>query len=306
MRFLPLAIACAAACGTTDSDTDRDPTDNPPPPPPPPTKAEQRVLLIGNSQLGFAAQNRPPDLPKALEDFSSLANNNASHLTVDLAQRFGAGCDEMAAEGTGANTPRGKARSGNFDVVVLLPSIGETFRNDACWDIFKADAEGAGAKFAIMATANIASQYPAGFDGLDDNIRAYAAERSVTFVPAGAAWQRVLGSSPRRADLIEMYNADGEHPGVEGTYVYVLSLYGALTGKSVLGAENDLPALRCRPDAPCRSEQEMLECLGGVVDGDWNCEGDNVVFSEGKASFVFESEAAIWQAAVEDELSARE
>jgi hypothetical protein len=300
MRLISFAVLLAA-CGTVVDDKLPPGGDEPDPPPP----AQQRVLLIGNSQLGFAAQSAPPDLPRALQDFSAGANGGASRLTVDLAQVFGVGCNELVAEGTGPGTPRGKARSGEFDVVVLLPSIDETFRNDACWDVFAADAEAAGARFAIMATANVSSRYPSGFDGLDDAIRAYAAERGVTFIPAGAAWQRVLGASPRRADLIEMYNADGEHPGVEGSYVYVLALYGALTGRTVLGAENDVPALRCRPDAPCRSEQEMLDCFAGVVDGDWNCDGNNVVFSEGKAGFVFESEAAIWQAAVDDELATR-
>ena len=126
------------------------------------------------------------------------------------------------------------------------------------------------------------------------------------FIPAGATWRRLLGNTPTRDALLALYHGDNAHPGPEGSYLYVLALYGALTGRSVVGAgiDNDLPALRCDPNSPCLSEQEMLNCLNAA--GEWQCAATNgAVFSNGKVHFVFDDEATRYQGIVDAILGER-
>ena len=153
----------------------------------------------------------------------------------------------------------------------------------------------------MMATAHVSHAYPGGFDALDAAVSSYSLEHDVTFVPAGATWRRVLGDTPTREALLAMYHGDLAHPGPEGSYLYVLALYRALTGASVsrAGIDNDVPALRCLPSVPCLSEQEMRDCLNDR--GEWQCAADNgAVFSNGRVHFVTDDEAALYQAVVDD------
>jgi hypothetical protein len=265
------------------------------------------VLLIGNSQLGYFGNTpQPPDVTLALDDVSTLAFNGDHRLLVERVQREGTGCSGFVSEGDGPGTPLGEAANPDFDVVVLLPAIGENSGNAPCWEQFRDAAEGAGNRFAMMATAHVSSAYPSGFDTLDDAIRTYSAEHALTFIPAGETWRRVLGDAPTRDALLAMYNPDLAHPGPEGSYLYILALYGALTGTSVAnaGIDNDIQALRCLPDSPCLSEDEMRGCLNSR--GEWQCAaGNGVVFTNGKVHFVTDDEAALYQGVVDDVLAER-
>jgi len=117
-------------------------------------------------------------------------------------------------------------------------------------------------------------------------------------------WRRLLGDAPTRGELLELYGADFAHPGPEGSYFYVLGLYGALTRRSVVGMDNDIAQLRCMPDQSCLSEQEMRDCLNAA--GEWQCSaGNGAVFSNGRVSFVDDEEAARYQQIVDDVLSER-
>ena len=266
----------------------------------------QTVLLIGNSQLGSFGNNpQPPDVTEALSAFSTTFANGESPLVVDRYSQAGVGCQGFFDAGEGSGSARALAASG-YDIVVLLPSIGEGDRrsNEPCWERFRAIVEGAGSRFAMMATGHVSGSYPAGVDALDTAIRSYSADHDLLFIPAGEMWRRLLGDQPTRDDLLELYGADFAHPGPEGSYFYVLGLYGALTRRSVVGADNDLPALRCSPGQACLTEQQMRDCLNAR--GEWGCSaGNGVVFSNGRVSFVDDDEAARYQAIVDEVLSAR-
>jgi hypothetical protein len=265
-----------------------------------------RVLLIGNSQLGFFGSNpQPPDVTRALEDVSGVAYDGASHLVVDKAQIDGTGCDGWAAAGLDPGTPKERAGSGDYDVVVLLPSIGERSASAACWELFRDIAENAGAEFVVMATANVSFQYPAGFDDLDAAVRGYAEGNGLRFIPAGAAWRRVLGQSPSSDNLAEMYGGDGAHPGPEGSYFYVLALYAGLTGRSAVGLPVDSEPLRCQPGQSCLSYDGLDACVGD--NGDFNCAAQNGAQFDPNhhVSFITAAEAGLYQQSVDAVLSER-
>lgn len=266
----------------------------------------QTVLLIGNSQLGyFGGSPQPPDVTVALGDLSRVFVEGRSALVVDRYSQAGTGCEGFWSAGDGEGSARALAASG-YDVVVLLPSINEGDRaaNEACWERFRGVAENGGSRFAVMATAHVSGAYPAGFDALDGAVRSYTKDNGLLFIPAGATWRRHLGEAPSRDDLLELYGADFAHPGPEGSYLYVLALYGALTNRSVVGVDNDIPALRCFPNEPCLTEAEMRACLNDR--GEWGCQASNgAVFSNGRVSFVDDDEAAHYQQIVDTVLSER-
>ncbi|MDP2344443.1 MAG: hypothetical protein Q8O67_26030 [Deltaproteobacteria bacterium] len=278
----------------------------PPAPPPPPAPGEVAVLLIGNSQLGnFSNTPQPPDVTVALEALSQVAHGGSHRMIVDRAQVGGVGCDGFLNNGTYAGTPRERAGSGDYDYVVLLPSLGETSRNDACWDAFREIAEGAGAEFVMMATASLSGAYPGGFDALDSPARSYALDHGLIFVPGGDTWRQVLGDNPGSTATLEMYSGDDAHPGTEGSYLYTLALYGALSGTSVVGLPIDIAPLRCVAGGSCLSYEALDACVR--PDGDSDCAPTNgMVFDgNGKPTFIDAAEAATYQAAVDAVLAAR-
>jgi hypothetical protein len=185
---------------------------------------------------------------------------------------------------------------------VLVPAIGETASDGACWDEFRALVEDAGSRFAIMATAHILAEYPAGFDQLHDDVAAYAQSNDVLFIPAGRVWREVLGDAPSNEALSEMYSSDAEHPGAEGDLLYVYTLYAALTGRSATGLPVDAVELRCdlTIDEPCLSHAALDECVDD--DGAYNCAPQNgALFGPNGlgVAFVSEDEASTYQAAVD-------
>jgi hypothetical protein len=300
-RLLPFVVVAAVLAGSSSCATGR-PARRPTGPAAPPSSL--RVLLIGNSQLGFFGEHPvPPDVTAALAAVGAMAHGGATQLDVDRVQIPGVGCAGFAAVGDGPGTPLHEAADPAWDVVVLVPSIDEVDRaaSEPCWDLFRVVVQDAGNRFAIMATAHVSDAYPDSFDALHAAVGGFAADRGVTFVPAGAAWRRLLGDAPSTTALYALYHGDLAHPGPEGSYLYVLTLYAALTGRRVVdaGIDNDLPALRCDPRTPCLTEDEMRACLD--EQGGWQCPPDNgAVFSAGRVHFVTDDEAALLQRVVDD------
>ena len=136
-------------------------------------------------------------------------------------------------------------------------------------------------------------------------IRSYTNDNNLLFIPAGATWRRLLGNTPSSTDLLELFGSDSQHPGPEGSYLYVLALYGALTHRSVVGVDNDLPPLRCSPNGACLTEQQVRDCLNER--GEWGCSAGNgaVFISPGRVSFVDDDEALRYQQIVDQVLSER-
>jgi hypothetical protein len=256
------------------------------------------VLLVGNSQLGL----NPPDVAEALEAMSLLAYDGAHTLIVDRFQEFGQACARFALDGGLA-----MVESGNYDVVLLLPAIGETRANEACWEQFRVAAEGSGARFGVMATAHVRSNFPAGFTTLHNDVGSYAADHDLLFVPAGDAWLRFLSANPA-APLKSLYASDSQHPGAEGDLLYVYTLYGALARVSTVGLPPDVLQLRCNMNQPCLSYDALDACVGD--NGDFNCSGQNgALFGPpdggARVAFVTADEALAYQQAADAALAAR-
>jgi hypothetical protein len=279
--------------------------------------ASQRVLLIGNSQLGL----NPPDVARGLAAISQAAFGGGSVLVVDRFQMFGFGCQEFAARGDDdGRWPNGlaAAAAGDYDVVVLLPAIGETRANEACWEQFRDAAEGAGARFGMMATADERGSFPAGFTSLHEHIGAYAADRGLLFVPAGDAWLRLLDENPG-IDRKDLYSGDSSHPGVAGDMLYLYTLYGALTGRSTVGMPADVVEVRCAAanlaDGSCLDRAALAACVDGngfnrcdssIVD---RSPGNGMHFGPndgggGKIAFVTDADALAFQRAADAALAA--
>jgi len=266
-------------------------------------EGEIAVLLIGNSQLGFFSNPpQPPDVTRALEDFAATAYDGATTLLVDRFQQAGTGCDGFFAAGTGPGSARERAGSGEYDVVILLPGIGEGAADADCWDQFRVIAEDAGSRFGIMATAHVSGAYPAGFDAMDAAMRSYAATNGSLFIPAGSVWRRVLGDAVGNARF-EFYGGDDAHPGGEGSYLYVLALYGALSGRPVLGLAADSEPLRCLPDQSCLSYAALDACVDDQ--NLFHCAAQNGALFDGNGqpTFITATEAEGYQRAVDDVLA---
>jgi hypothetical protein len=93
----------------------------------------------------------------------------------------------------------------------------------------------------------------------------------MVFVPAGDAWLRFLAIHPSTNPLT-LYASDAEHPGVEGSQMYVYSLYRALTDRpSSSLPRGDLPELRCGDRPNCLSTTLLAGCI--TVDGAFNGNG---------------------------------
>jgi len=274
------------------------------------------VLLIGNSQLGL----NPPDVAEGLEAISRAAFGGASVLIVDRFQMFGFGCNAFATGGDDAGRwPNGLAAAADdYDVVILLPAIGETRGDEACWQRFRDAAEGAGARFGVMATADERFSFPRGFTSLHEGIGGYTSDNGLLFVPAGDAWLRYLNATG--ADRRDLYASDSSHPGVAGDLLYVYTLYGALTGRPTVGMPKDVVELRCAPanlaDGSCLDRDELAACVddngfnscdSSIVD---RSPGNGMHFGPndgggGRVAFVTDAQALAFQQAADAALAGR-
>ncbi len=68
--------------------------------------------------------------------------------------------------------------------------------------------------------------------GLRDNYVALAEENNAYVAPVGVAWKQVRDTQPS----INLYNPDGSHPSVEGTYLAACVFYCTLFQQSCMGA----------------------------------------------------------------------
>jgi hypothetical protein len=254
----------------------------------------QHVLLIGNSQLGFD----PPDLAAAVAE---LSDARGAAMIVEKAQVMGVGCEGFVQAGTGAGSPLDRVATGHHDVVVLVPAIFETLADSGCWDTFRLAATRAGARFAVMATGHVHAVWPQGITALDAAVRSYAQAHNLLFIPAGEVWLRFADDRSGHEQLA-LYAGDDAHPGVEGTYLYALTVFGALTSSSVFGLPADVRSLRCPPThVPCIGADELASHIDD--NGDWSGAPPPVVGlhwgGNGKVSVVTQEEATRAQQTVD-------
>jgi hypothetical protein len=89
--------------------------------------------------------------------------------------------------------------------------------------------------FSAWPTADRVVDYPRAIE----SSQLAAADVNGVFAPVATAWQSTFGKTP----AVTLYDADGLHATVAGSYLAALVIYSAITGKSPVG----LPAtLRLR------------------------------------------------------------
>jgi hypothetical protein len=204
---------------------------------------EIRVLILGNSQLGFLPT--PPMVGRALQAFSVAANNGAAKMVVTLAQSPTGSCDSYLTYPDLMT----QASSGNYDVVILQPPYTETAGNAACWDKYRTAAENAGAEFGMLVSHAIMAGYRTQDDvKLDTAIRNYAVDRGILYIPANRTMRLLLGANPTDDALRKWYQSDQAHPSGLGAYEYVLALYQGITWKPVMNAPYQVADLYCNKD----------------------------------------------------------
>jgi len=191
-----------------------------------------KILFVGNSFTGW---NLGLDWNMEL-----LAGSINPPLVIeaDMVTKMGASLEEIW-EHTNA---REKIDKGDYDVVVLQGAIPET----ESWNIsksaetfheyvrkFDAEIKEAGAETVLFMQWPY-EQYglkPITIEEIDQAYRDIALELGVDVAPVGLAWQRVMEERPE----LDMYDDDGVHPSIHGTYLAVNVVYATVFGKSPIG-----------------------------------------------------------------------
>jgi len=86
--------------------------------------------------------------------------------------------------------------------------------------------------------------------------KAYEACRAAIggrFAPVGDAWQLVVGAKDEK-ERVELYDDDGSHPSVAGSYLAGLVMYATITGNGV-----DAVPARLAERAPKGEERVLVE-----------------------------------------------
>jgi hypothetical protein len=222
----------------------------------------QRILLIGNSQMGVY------DLPAMLEAMVASAPAGRPRLAFESVVLGGKGLRTHWELETAPGTPRARIAEGGWDQVVLQeiynaepPEFGEyAARFD---DLIRS----VGARTVLFATASIttyyrddeAFRYPDGFRRLNEMQIAFAQPRGIPVAAAGLAWMRYLGENPAEEKLLDLYAPDRGHPGPKGTYLYACLLYAVLARQAPVGLIHAFPTIRdgirIAPDEALRMQQ---------------------------------------------------
>ena len=189
-----------------------------------------RVLFIGNSQMYTC------DLPQMVSELADSAPAGWPRLVTGKGLVGGCGLQGYWDAGETEGKPRAMVAAGPWDVVVLQEAYdiwNEPFADYA--ERFVTLIRAHGAKPLLFATASISDLFPDKFIVLNDTQAAWGSERDIHCASAGYAWMDYLGPQPTREALLDLYHADGKHPGPKGSYLYACLLYAHLTGKNPEG-----------------------------------------------------------------------
>ena len=191
-----------------------------------------RVLFLGNS---FTYVN---DLPSVFHDLARSAGQNVETSMV-------AGGGETLAQHATSSDSLNAINGTHWQFVVIqeqsqIPSV-ESFRQSQMYPAVRAlagDIWQAHATPILLETwahrdgwSDERLDYAAMQAGVDQAYATIGAELRITIAPAGQAWQAVRQMDP----AIDLWQADGIHPSVAGTYLAACSLYTRLFGPCPLG-----------------------------------------------------------------------
>jgi hypothetical protein len=201
-----------------------EPPESPPPGPPVPNPpgigAGARVLFIGNS---LTQGNDVPGLVRSLAAAAGLD----WHVEAQLLG--GAGLQEHWEQGLA----QARIRSGRWDAVVLQQgpsSLAESRANLRQWtgefDELVRQAGGHSALYMVWPErARLAW-----FDRVRDSYALAARDVDGWFLPAGESWRQAWREEPALA----LYGADGFHPTLAGSWAAALTIFGGLSGRTLL------------------------------------------------------------------------
>ena len=186
-----------------------------------------RVLFIGNS---FTARNDVPGLVAA------MAAERGHRLEHQLISAGGASLR--------AHWNKGEARqailAAPWDTVVLqeqstLP-VKNANRMHENVRLFDELIRGAGARTALYLTW-ARKHAPESQAAITSAYRSIGSELGALVVPVGEAWERLLAN--RQAGVPELYDKDGSHPSVAGSYLAACVFYATLFGESPVGIASE-------------------------------------------------------------------
>jgi hypothetical protein len=197
-------------------------------------KRRLKLLFIGNS---FTARN---DLPGLVADLMSAGGVTFEHELISaggasLRRHWNGGVARQAIE------------SGGWDYVVLQEQSTLPIKNAQRFHesvrLFDPAIRAAGARTALYMTW-ARRHAPETQSILTRAYREIADELGATLIPVGDAWKACL----RRRNAPDLFDRDGSHPSLAGSYLAACVMYLGLTGSS------DLPEL---PQPADLSESEL-------------------------------------------------
>jgi hypothetical protein len=187
------------------------------------------VLFIGNS---FTQRN---DLPGLIARLASAADRTLEHRLISAG---GASLRRHRNAGAAADAIKG----GAFDFVVLqeqstLP-IKSPARMHESVRLFDQIIKAAGARTALYLTW-ARRHAPETQAAITDAYTSIGEELGATVIPAGVAWQRFC----KAHNTPELYDDDGSHPSLAGSYLAACVAFAALFGVSPVGNTADVEGL---------------------------------------------------------------
>lgn len=175
-----------------------------------------RVLFIGNSLTYW--QN----LPSVLQIMFGAATEGPGQVEQIAFANFG------LQDHWDGGFAQDVIRNGDWDIVVLQQGPSATEGRPSLLEYterFAAEIRAAGARPALyMVWPSAARDFD--FDGVSDSYRTAAENVDGLLFPGGEAWRAAWRVDP----TLELYDIDGFHPSVIGSYLAALTMYEQITG----------------------------------------------------------------------------
>ena len=192
-----------------------------------------RVLFVGNS---YTSVNNLPSM------FAKLAASGGHRVDAAMTGQGGWTLAEQASSGDLAS----RLSSSEWDVVVLqeqsqIPAS-DTARRATMFPAARqlvADVRAAGAQPMLFLTwahrdgwpEQSLPDYASMQSAIDDGYLAIGREQGVAIAPVGRAWSIVIGEQAQPG----LWQDDGSHPTVRGTYLAACVFYAAIFGENPSG-----------------------------------------------------------------------
>jgi len=186
------------------------------------------VLFVGNS-LTYA--NDLPDLLRSL-----LERADIGPVVVESVAFPNFGLEDHWGEGSALE----RIRAGGWDVVVMQQGPSATEGRPSLLEFtarFANEIRAAGGEPALYMVWPSVSRF-FDFDGVSDSYTTAAHQVSGMLFPAGEAWRKAWGLAPNLA----LYDVDGFHPSLLGSYLAALVMFEQLTGRSAVGLAPEIPS----------------------------------------------------------------